>query len=345
MRTTTPAALAAAALLLAGGAAAQEPKPVRVLATTTDLAAIAREVGGDAVRVDCLTRGPEDPHFLDARPSFVRLAHDADLLVKVGMDLEVGYEVPIVRDARNPRIQPGTPGFCDASVGIDRLEVPTGTVDRSLGDVHPEGNPHYLLDPVRAKAVAGTIADSLGRVDPSRAGAWREGAAAFARRVDEAMFGKEILEAAPVRRLERLLARGELGEWLREKGLEGKAGGWAGILLPFSGAKVVAHHGHFTYLADRFHLETVAYLEPKPGIPPSPRHLRSVVETMRAAKVPAILLTVFNPADVADAVAGETGARVAVLPHMPGALGEDADYVAFVDRAVRGLAGVLRTAR
>ena len=156
MRTTELAAIAAAALL-AGTAGAQEPAKVRVLATTTDLAALVREVGGDAVQVDCLTTGPEDPHFLDARPSFVRLAHEADLFVKIGMELEIGYEVPIVRDARNPRIQPGAPGYCDASAAVDRLEVPTGTVDRSLGDVHPQGNPHYLLDPVRAKAVQAAL--------------------------------------------------------------------------------------------------------------------------------------------------------------------------------------------
>jgi ABC-type Zn uptake system ZnuABC Zn-binding protein ZnuA len=249
--------------------------------------------------------------------------------------------VPIVRDARNPRIQPGTAGYFDASTAVAPLEVPTGVVDRSLGDVHPEGNPHYLLDPVRAKAVAKALADALERLDPARAGRWREGAEAFARRADEAMFGKDLLEAVPVKRLERLLARGELGEWLKSKGLEGKAGGWARTMVPLAGTRFVAYHGYFTYLADRFHLETVAYLEPKPGVPPSPRHLRTVVESMKARSVPAILCTVFNPRDVAEAVAKETGARVEVLAHMPGALGEDADYFSCVDRNVRLLAASL----
>src|SRR5688572_1357081 len=152
--TATMKTAALAVLLIAGAAPAQETKVVNVLTTTTDLAAIAREVGGDAVKVSSLAKGPEDPHFLDARPSFARMARDADLFVKVGLDLEAGYEGPIVLQARNPRIQPGTPGYCDASAGVDLLEVPAGTVDRGLGDVHAGGNPHYLLDPVRAKGVA-----------------------------------------------------------------------------------------------------------------------------------------------------------------------------------------------
>jgi len=339
------AAAMAVALLAAGSAQGEEPKRIRVLTTTTDLAALAREVGGDAVQVDCLTAGPEDAHFLDARPSFVRKAHEADLFVKVGMGLELGYEVPIVRDARNPRIQPGTAGYCDASSVIDRLEVPTGTVDRSMGDVHPEGNPHFLTDPVRAKAVAGAIADSLARVDPPRTDRWKAGAEAFARRVDEAMFGKDLLEAAPVRRLERLLARGELAGWLEEKGLEGKAGGWARTMLPLAGTKVVAYHGHFTYLLDRFGIGTAAYLEPKPGVPPTPGHLRTVVETMKAGKVLTVIRTVFNPATVAEAVARETGARVEVLAHMPGATEGTEDYLSFVGANVERLAGAVRPAR
>ncbi|HEU4394537.1 MAG TPA: metal ABC transporter substrate-binding protein [Planctomycetota bacterium] len=336
---------AAVSLLFAGALPAQEGKPVRVLTTTTDLAALVREVGGDAVKVDCLTTGPEDAHFLDARPSFVRLAHDADLFVKIGMDLEAGYEVPIVRDARNPRIQPGTPGHLDASVGVDRLEVPTGTVDRSLGDVHPQGNPHYLADPVRAKGVAAAIAESLAQVDPPRADRFRAAAGEFAKRVDEAMFGREVLAEAPARRLERLLARGELAGWLKERELEGKIGGFAAALLPHSGTKVVQVHGHFSYLLDRFHLPVAANLEPKPGIPPSPGHARTVVETIRAARIPAILRTVFNAPAGPDAVAAETGARVVVLAHRPGALGEDRDYLAFVDRNVRLLAAALGARR
>lgn len=330
-------------VLLAPAAAAPAAgtDKVRVLATTTDLAALAREVGGAAVEVDCLTRGPEDPHFLDARPSFVRLAHDADLFLKTGLDLEAGWEVPIVRDARNPRIQPGSPGHCDASAGIDLLEVPAGPVDRSSGDVHGRGNPHYLLDPVRAKTAAGTIAAALAAVDPPRAPAFREGAEAFSRRVDEALLGRELLEHASASRLARMLAEGRLGVWLDGKGLRGKEGGWSRRMLPHAGASVVAHHASFSYLLDRFHVGTAALLEPRPGVPPTPRHLKGVAETVKERGLRAILCTVFNPKDVPRALAGETGARVVVLAHMPGALEAGQDYLSFVDANVRALAAAL----
>lgn len=224
MKTTT---IATTVLLLAAAAlpgAAQETRRLRVLATTTDLAALCREVGGEAVEVSCLMTGPEDPHFLDARPAYARRAADADLFVKTGLDLEIGYEVPIVRDARNARIQPGAAGYCDASAEVDRLEVPTTAVDRSQGDVHSLGNPHYLADPVRAAVAGRTIAASLGRVDPARAKEYAARAEEFGRRVDEALFGAEILGKAPARRLARLLAEGRLAAWLEEKDLGGASG-------------------------------------------------------------------------------------------------------------------------
>jgi zinc/manganese transport system substrate-binding protein len=333
--------VATAALLLAGSAPAGEPKTIRVLTTTTDLASLAREVGGDAVKVSSLMKGPEDPHFLDARPSFVRMARDADLFVKVGMELEVGYEKPIVLDARNPRIQPGTPGFLDASSAVDRLEVPTGVVDRSLGDVHPDGNPHYLLDPVRGKAVAAAIAESLAKVDPDRADAYRERAKAFARRVDEAMFGGKLLERAPAKRLERLLSEGRLAAYLEEKGWKGEIGGWAKTMAPFAGSKVASYHGLFAYLLDRFHLENVACLEPKPGIPPGARHVREVVEAMKRSGVRALLVASYHPKDVAEAAARDAGARLLTLAHEPSAVPGTDDYLSCVDANVKSLAAAL----
>ncbi len=332
---------AVATLLIAASAPARETKVVNVLTTTTDLAAIAREVGGDAVKVSSLARGPEDPHFLDARPSFARMARDADLFVKTGLDLEVGYEGPIVLQARNPGIQPGTAGYCDASAGLDLLEVPAGTLDRSLGDVHAGGNPHYLLDPVRAKVVAGTIAESLASVDPPRAAAYRERAKAFAAGLDERMFGAKLLERAPAKRLERLLAEGKLAAYLREKGWEAELGGWAKELLPFAGARVVAYHSLFVYLLDRFHIEETARLEPKPGVPPSPRHTRKVVDAMKAGGIRVLLAAVYNPKDVPESVARETGGRVIVLAHMPSAVEGTDGYASFVDHNVKALAAAL----
>jgi zinc/manganese transport system substrate-binding protein len=335
---------AALAALAGAPALGEDVRKVRVLTTTTDLREIAREVGGDAVEVDCLTRGPEDPHFLDARPSFVRLAHDADLFVKVGMDMEIGYEVPIVRDARNPRIQPGRPGYCDASRNVPKLEVPAGEVTRALGDVHAQGNPHYMLDPVRAKVVAASVADSLAAVDPPRAAHYRGRAEDFGKRIDAAMFGEAILADVPSKRLERYLAEGRLGAFLREKGLESKLGGWAKELLPFSGAKIVGYHGNFNYLAARFRLEVAAQLEPKPGIPPTPQHLKSVVERMRAEGMSVVVFTPYQPKAVPERVAEEATGRAVRLAHMPGALPGTDDYFACIGADVRALAGALRAA-
>ncbi len=341
---TTPSLLAGvvlAASLVPAALLADDGRKIQVLTTTSDLREIARAVGGDAVEVQSLARGPEDPHFIDARPSFVRQAHDADLFVKIGMELEIGYEGPIVRDARNPRIQPGMPGYCDASVNVDKLGIPTGTVDRSRGDVHGEGNPHFLLDPVRAKVVASTIADSLAKVDPPRADAYRARAAGLAKRLDEAMFGEKVLVRAPARRLERLLSEGKLAGWLKEKGWEGELGGWAKLMLPFAGAKVASYHAYYSYLEDRFHLEDVAHLEPKPGVPPSPRHVKQVMEAIRAQGVRALLVNVYQPKDVSEAVARDTGVKVVTIAHMPGAFPGTDDYLACVDANVRALAAAL----
>ncbi len=317
---------------------------IRVLTTTTDLREIAKEVGGDAVEVGCLMKGPEDPHFLDARPSFIRMAHDADLFVKTGMELEIGYEIPIVRDCRNARIQSGAPGYCDASEGVEKLEVPATEFDRSRGDVHPDGNPHYLMDPVRAKAVAGTIAGKLAGIDPARQKEFLARAREFARRVDAAMFGGEILKEAPARRLEGLLADGKLAAWLKEKGLEGKLAGWAKEMLPFSGAPVVDYHANLTYFADRFHLVVAAHLEPKPGIAPTPRHVRSIVERMKAEGIRVVGRTVFQPAETAASVAADAGARAVTYAHMPGALPGTDDYLSFVGANVKAFADALRQA-
>ncbi len=337
------AALVVVGSLLRPGIAAGDPVRLHVLTTTTDLREIARAVGGERVEVESLLKGPEDPHFLSVKPSFVRRAHAADLFVKTGMDLEIGYEVPIVRDARNPRIQPGEKGHLDASVGVERLDVPEGPVDRSMGDVHPHGNPHYLTDPVQAKVVAASIADAMAALDPPGADGYRSRAKGFSARLDEAMFGAALLREAPARRLERMLAEGTLGAWIAERKLESAVGGWAALMLPHSGAPVAEYHATFTYLCHRFHLEPVARLEPKPGIPPTPRHLEGVVSTMKSRGARVVLRCPFQPAETVESVAGRAGGRALLLAHEPAALGEDGqDYVAFVDANVRALAAALR---
>lgn len=317
------AGLAVALCALAAGApppVLAETNPLQVLTTTTDLREIVREVGGDDVAVSCLMKGPEDTHYLEARPSFVRAAAKADALVVTGLDLEVGYEPILLGDSRNGRIQKGRPGYVDASAGIEALEVPTGAVDRSHGDVHAAGNPHYLLDPARAKQAAATIAGALARLAPDRASRFDERLAAFRRKVDVAMFGEAILAAQPAERLERRLQDGTLAAFLAERNLSAKLGGHAARLAPHAGAKVASYHATFLYLLDRFHIAEAEKLEPKPGVPPSPRHLADVVARMRTGGIRIVASSVFQSESTCTSVAEQVGGVSLRLAHQPGAL-------------------------
>lgn len=340
-RFLTIAAAALLAAALSPAAPARADAKLRVLTTTTDLRELAKEVGGDDVEVTSLMKGPEDPHFLEARPSFVRAAAAADALVVTGLELEVGYEPLLLDDSRNTRIRKGQPGYVDCSKGIEALEIPEGPVDRSHGDVHPGGNPHYLTDPVRGKQAAATIAAALGEIAPERAQAFRERLDAFRKRVDVAMFGEALLAAQPVERLERHLREGTLAAFVRERGLETKLGGFAASLVPYSGRKVVVYHGTFLYLLDRFHVAEAAHLEPKPGVPPTPKHLQGVVERMRAEGWRTVLFTCFQPERTAASVAEQAGGAAVRLPHQPGAADGTDTYLATTARCVELLTKAL----
>lgn len=334
------------ALLLAAAASPAPPllagtPPLEVLATTTDLRELAKEVGGDDVAVTCLTKGPEDPHFLEARPSFVRAAARADALLVNGLELEAGYEPLLLGDSRNARIQRGRPGYVDCSAGIRALEVPAGPVDRSQGDVHASGNPHYLLDPVRAKQAAGTIAEALKRLAPDRAARFDERLAAFRRRIDVAMFGETLLAAQPAERLERRLQDGTLSAFLKDRGLDGNLGGLAARMVPHAGAKVASYHATFVYLLDRFHVTEAERLEPKPGVEPSPRHLADVVARMRSGGVRVVLSTVFQPERTTSSVAEQAGGRAVRLAHQPDALAGTSSYLDMLRTNVDALSAAL----
>ena len=272
-----------------------------VVATTADLAAVARAVGGDAIEVTTLARPTEDPHFADAKPSFIRVVNQADVLIEGGASLEAGWLPPILDSARNPRIAPGSPGRVVAAQGIRLIEVPT-QLDRSMGDVHPQGNPHFMLDPVAAKTVAQTITTAFCAVDQPRCSDYQG-------------------------RLDRF--RGAV---------DAKLGAWQAALAPFKGTKVVTYHKDYDYFFERFGLEVVGALEPKPGIPPSPTHLTELVPRMKAEHVRLIVIEPYRERSNPDFVAEQSGARVLVLPTMPPAN----DYVAFLDDDVQQLVTALR---
>src|SRR3954467_2160864 len=281
---------------------------LRVVATTPDLAAVAREIGGDRVNVVALAKPTEDPHFVDAKPSFIVTLNRADALIEGGAELELGWLPPLMENARNGKIAAGAPGHIVASEGIRLLEIPT-SFDRSKGDIHSLGNPHFMIDPVAAKTVARNIANHLGQIDPKNASAYNANLAKF----------NSTLDA-------------RLATWQKQ-------------LAPYRGAKIVTYHRDFVYLAQRFGLNIVDELEPKPGIAPSPAHLAQVIGKMRANNVKVILVQPFQNRKTAETVARQTGAAVLDTPQQPGAASNTNSYFDMMDNRAGALARGLGAAK
>jgi zinc/manganese transport system substrate-binding protein len=331
IRPSSLLALSLSALLAAAAAAAE---PLRVIATVPDLADLARTVGGDEVEATSLAKGPQDPHFVEPRPSFVRALHGADLLIAVGLELEAGWLPTLLQGARNPRVSPGAEGYLDASAAIAPLDVPKGVVSRAMGDVHPFGNPHYLTDPLNGLRVADAIRARLALLRPEAAGGFQARYDAFAARLAERLAGAELAAKHAPRAIADAVERGEIASLAERSGVA--LGGWLAAAAP---RKAVEDHRAWAYFARRFGVELVAALEPLPGIAPTTRHLAEVVALMRAQQVELVLATpYFSPAH-AEFVAKETGARIVPLAHQVGSRPGADDYLAAVDHNVRALVG------
>ena len=281
---------------------------VRIVSTTQDPAALARAVGGDRVSVLALAKGYQDPHFLDAKPSFMVELNRADLVLAIGLELEIGYLPSLLTGARNPKIRPGQPGFLDLSTAVTPLDV-NPTADRSQGDVHPTGNPHYWLDPENGRRMAKAIAERLAALDPEGREAYAANLAAFERTLDE---------KAPV---------------------------WAQRLAPLKGKPIVTFHASWTYFAKAYDLRVVEYVEPKPGIPPSANHTVDVIKRMKADGAKVILVENFYDTRVPKLIAGKVdGATVVTVPNSVG--GEDSikSYFDLFDRLTTALAAAAKSA-
>lgn len=319
-------------LLVAAGASGE---PLRVVATTPDLADLARQVGGDAVAVTALARGPQDPHFVEPRPSFVKDLHRAELLIQIGMELESGWLPTLLQAARNPAIQPGAPGSLDASTAIVPRDVPRTRVDRAMGDVHPFGNPHYLPDPLNGLRVAGAIRDRLAALRPEERAGFAARHDAFAAALVERLVGPELASRRTPAEIAAAVEGGTLPALLAASGA--RLDGWLAAVGDGPRRTAVEDHRAWGYLADRFGLELVDALEPLPGIAPTTRHLQQVVERMRAEGVSRILATPYFSRRHAEFVAAQTGARIVDLAHQVGALPGTDDYLTMVDHNVRAL--------
>jgi zinc/manganese transport system substrate-binding protein len=289
--------------LVPGDAAAADT--LRVVATTTDLKALTEAVGGDLVEVEALARGNQNPHDVEVRPSLMVKVRRADLLVINGLELDQWAEV-VVQGANNPKVLPGTPGRVDASGGLPVLEAPTTRVDRSLGDVHPLGNPHYTMDPGMAPQITTNILNGLARQLPEARPAFEKNRATFLASLDQAM------------------------------------GRWTAALAPFRGAKVVQYHPLFVYLLTRFGLVKGGAIEDRPGIPATPAHLARLIQDMKQERIKLVVVEPWNDVKLAERVAQEAGAKVRVLAPSVGAVKEARTYLETVDYNVRTLAEGLR---
>jgi ABC-type Zn uptake system ZnuABC Zn-binding protein ZnuA len=317
-------------MLLLGGAAAHA-EPLRVCATTPDLANLTATVGGDDVAVVAFARGTEDPHFVEAKPSFVRDLSRCRLLVLNGLEVEVGWLPALLDQARNAAVLPGGDGHLDASTAITPAEVPAGTVDRSMGDVHPSGNPHYLTDPINGLRVAGAIRDRLARLSPEKAADFATRYDAFRAAVGTHLVGDTLARKyAEWEKLVQLAELGKLDAFLEGQGDAGALGGWLGAMRPHRGTKVVDDHPLWPYFARRFGLVVVGHMEPKPGIPPTTRHLAELIQLMQAQDVRLILTAPYYDARHARFLAEHTTARLVPLANQVGSRPGVDDYLGMI---------------
>jgi len=281
---------------------------LNVVATTEDLASIAREVGGDRVSVTALARGYQDPHFVEAKPSFIFTMNKADLLLLVGRELEIGWLPPLILQSRNARIQPGSRGYLDASLTAKILEIPTGQITRAMGDVHSQGNPHYWLDPDNGRRIALAIQARLAELQPA----------------DAAHFAQRFAD------FDRRLAEGERR--------------WDAAMAPWRGTEIVTYHRSWPNFCERFGLDVIGYVEPKPGIPPSPGHTLDLIATMKREKVKLLLVEPYFDSKTPESIGRETGAAVLVLPPSVGGERDITDYIKLFDHNVARVAEALQKA-
>ncbi|MGB7621525.1 MAG: metal ABC transporter substrate-binding protein [Terriglobia bacterium] len=295
------------ALSLLFSAPAQAAAKLKIVTATTDMAALAEEVGGDHIEVESIARGYQDPHFVEAKPSFLLKLRRADLLIVVGLQLEIGWLPPLITQSGNPRIQVGAPGYLDASQFAEILEMPTGVVTRAMGDVHPLGNPHYWLDPENGRRMARGIQQKLAEMRPEDKAFFEQRYQSFSQRLTVAQKN------------------------------------WDDQMKPFRGRKVVTYHRSWPNFAKRFGLDVVGYVEPRPGIPPSPGHTLEWVEMMRRDKIKVIMVEPYFDLKTPNSIASQTGGQVVVMLPSVGGEKEITDYFKLFDYDVALLTKAFKT--
>jgi len=308
MKMTSTWAAAIAAILFSSAPA--RGATLKVVATTQDLESLAREVGGDKIEVESLAKGYQDPHQVEPKPSFILKLNKADLLIVVGRELEIGWLPALINQARNPKIQAGADRYLDASLSAHILEIPTGQITRAMGDVHPQGNPHYWLSPENGRRIAKAIQQKLAAISPA----------------DAAYFAQRYAD------FDRRLAEGEKR--------------WNAALAPYKGAKIVTYHRSWPNFVEAFGFNVVGYVEPKPGIPPSPSHTLELGQEMKKDSVKIIIIEPYFDSKTPMAIARQADAQVVTLaPSVGGAKGANVgDYLALFDYNVKALVAAFAAA-
>jgi zinc/manganese transport system substrate-binding protein len=292
----------AAALFIAAPASAK----LRVVTTLQDFSSIADAVGGDRVETFAVAKGYQDPHFVDAKPSFILKLSRADLLIVAGLELEIGYLPPLIDQARNDKIHPGSAGYLDSSIGCDILQRPTTQVTRAMGDVHPYGNPHYWTDPNNGRVIARAIAAKLSELDPSGKATYDKNLAAFESKLDE-----------------------KDKEWLAK-------------MAPYANAKIVTFHDSWPNFAKHFKLNVAGHIEPKPGIPPTPTHTLEIINLIQSEKIPVMLIEPYFDLKTPNYIATKTSAKVVVFYPSVGGTPEIKDYFSLFDHDIDAFVNAMK---
>lgn len=278
---------------------------IKVVTTTTDMKSITELIGGNKVSVSSIATGYQNPHFVDPKPSYIISLSNADMFVTVGLDLETGWSPQLVSSSRNTKIQKGAAGYVDASAGVGLLQVPS-SVNRGEGDIHIYGNPHYWLDPMNGKVIARNIANGLERVDPANKAFYEANLSAFYKRIDDKM--KE----------------------------------WQAKMLPFKGAKIIAYHNEWVYFESRFGLQIIDFMEPKPGIPPSPSQLVKVIKEIKSNNVKVIISSPYFSTSSSDVVAKQTGVKELTMATSVGGFDAIKNYFDLFDYDINQLSAMLK---
>jgi ABC-type Zn uptake system ZnuABC Zn-binding protein ZnuA len=285
----------AALVLMIGAGTARAASKLNVVTATEDLAALAREVGGDHINVDSIAKGYQDPHFVEPKPSFLLRLQKADLLIVVGLQLEIGWLPPLQTQSRNSKIQVGANGYLDASQFAKILEIPTGQITRAMGDVHPLGNPHYWLDPDNGRRIAKGIADKMAEMQPADASYFQQRYADFDKRLAAA-----------------------------EKGWEAK-------MAPFRSRKIITYHRSWPNFCEHYGLDVVDYIEPRPGIPPTPSHTLEVINTMKRENIKLIFVEPYFDLRTPNSIASAVGGNVVQIMPSVGGVKEITNYFQLFD--------------